>query len=277
MLKLMPDPKLYRQFAVKEIFQCRHISCVTSEEILVSDQYHNLILSNMAGKVLHKYETTRLDTCGSGIHTVNNKKELLFINENLNIYKASEHFQKSSKFKGTYSMWTAACLYCSPTTGDLLVGMDRIDERKSQVARYNQSGKQTQTIQNDSNGLELYMMPCFLTENNNGDVVVSDCGLPGAVVVTDRDGRHRFSYTGLTSKLWPRGICTDALSHILVCDSFTHSVVMISEDGQLLSQLPMKLHGLHDPFGLAYDRKTHRLFVGSVVNNKICVFEYLTK
>uniref|UniRef100_K1QSB8 Uncharacterized protein n=1 Tax=Magallana gigas TaxID=29159 RepID=K1QSB8_MAGGI len=59
------------------------------------------------------------------------------------------------------------------------------------------------------------MEPNYITENNNGDIAVSDYD---AVVVTEREGRHRFSYTGhpAESVLRPRGICTDALSHILV-------------------------------------------------------------
>lgn len=71
----------------------------------------------------------------------------------------------------------------------------------------------------DSEGLELYNGPHKITENNNEDVVVSD--LSGAVVVTDSGGRHRFSYTGHPpgSGMLPSGVCTDALSRILVCDS----------------------------------------------------------
>lgn len=59
------------------------------------------------------------------------------------------------------------------------------------------------------------------------------------VIVTDLGGTYRFSYTGqlLGSKLVPRGICTDALSHILVCDQITKTVLMIDRDGHFLSSL----------------------------------------
>lgn len=60
-----------------------------------------------------------------------------------------------------------------------------------------------------------------------------------AVVVTEREGRHRFSYTGHTSGsgLLACGICTDALSYILVCDNRTETVHMIDKDGEFLSHL----------------------------------------
>lgn len=57
------------------------------------------------------------------------------------------------------------------------------------------------------------------------------------VVVTDCEGKHRVTYTGhpLQSELSPRGICTDALSHILVCDLKTETIQIIDKDGQFLS------------------------------------------
>lgn len=104
------------------------------------------------------------------------------------------------------------------------------------ITRYNQSGQQTQTIQHDNTGLELYKIPNHIKDKNNWDVVVSDNGA-GAVVVTERVGKHRFSYTRHPSgsKLEPRGISTDPLSHILVCEDRTQTVQMIDKDGQFLS------------------------------------------
>lgn len=88
------------------------------------------------------------------------------------------------------------------------------------MIRFDQTRQKTQTIQYDDTGLELYICPLYITENNNGDIAVSD---EGAVVVTDCGGKHRFSYISSQSgsPFEPRGIYTDALSHILVCDIFT--------------------------------------------------------
>lgn len=100
----------------------------------------------------------------------------------------------------------------------------------------------------------------------------------GAVVVTDREGIHRFSYTGQPPKLQlsPLGICTDALSHILVCDELTHAVQLLDKDGQLLSNLLIKPSGIISPSCLCYDFKTDLLWVGSDVNYSVCLYKYLT-
>uniref|UniRef100_K1QCM5 Tripartite motif-containing protein 3 n=1 Tax=Magallana gigas TaxID=29159 RepID=K1QCM5_MAGGI len=148
------------------------------------------------------------------------------------------------------------------------------------VTRYNQSGQLTQTIQNDNNGLGLYMEPNYITENNNGNIVVADCvGLFGAVVVTERGGKHRFSYTGHPpgSGLRSRGICTDAMSHILVCDSMNNTVQMLDQDGRFLSNFLTKSQEIVKPWSLSYDVNTHRLWVGSRDSNKVCVYRYITK
>lgn len=66
----------------------------------------------------------------------------------------------------------------------------------------------------------------------------------GAIVVTDRGGKYRFSYSGhpLGSHLQPRGICVDPLSHILLCDHLTSTVQMLDQDGPFLSYLLTKSH-----------------------------------
>eukprot|EP00105_Crassostrea_gigas_P026474 XP_011447453.2 PREDICTED: uncharacterized protein LOC105342260 isoform X1 [Crassostrea gigas] len=180
----------------------------------------------------------------------------------------------------TDSTWEPWCVYWSPSTGDLLVAMYNYRTMTGKVTRYNQSGQLTQTIQYNNTGRGLYSDPLYITENKNGDVVVSDSE-SRAVVVTERGGRHRFSYTGPPSgsRLWPRGICTDALSHILVCDRYTKTVQMINKDGRFLSHLLTEPQEMGDPCSLSYDVNTHRLWVGSGSrdNNKVCVYRYITR
>lgn len=129
----------------------------------------------------------------------------------------------------------------------------------------------------DSEGLELYNGPHRITENNNEDVVVSD--LSGAVVVTDSGGRHRFSYTGHPpgSGMLPSGVCTDALSRILVCDSGSKSIQLIDKNGHFQQCLLTTTQDEDMPSCLSYDIINNRLLVGSSQNNKICVYKYLTK
>uniref|UniRef100_K1PGT2 Brain tumor protein n=1 Tax=Magallana gigas TaxID=29159 RepID=K1PGT2_MAGGI len=170
------------------------------------------------------------------------------------------------------STWRPRCVCWSPFTGDLLVGMYIEEPNIGKVTRYNQSGELAQTIQYNDNELELYRGPRFITENNNGDIVVCD---DDALVVTDRDGRHRFSYTGhpLGSGLLPGGICTNALSHIFVCDSISKTVHMIDKDGQFLLHV-MEPQEEDEPCSLGYDVHTQSLWVGTLYNNTLSIYTF---
>ncbi|XP_065930888.1 uncharacterized protein [Magallana gigas] len=275
LLKLMSPPELLPSLTLTGVRCCYHISCVTSDRVWVSDRY-NLMLTDTTGVPLHRVEDSCSDLYG-GLHTVNSESELIYIDRNFNINKLSKDMKTTTTFiERTDSTWWPGCVYWSPSTGDLLVGMYNYDTETGKVTRYNQSGQLTQTIQNDNTGWELYRIPNYITENNNGDVVVSD---RGPVVVTERGGRHRFSYTGHPSGsgLRPRGICTDALSHILVCDGRTNTVQMIDRDGQFLSHLLIRPSGIFRPCSLSYDVNTHRLWVGSPYNNRVVIYRYITR
>lgn len=153
------------------------------------------------------------------------------------------------------------------------------------IFRFNRKGLLTQSQYPKEKSKCFTSTPKFITENNNGDVVVSALNQSspedksGAVVVTDQSGKTRFIYRGHSrrSELQPRGICTDALSHILVCDLKTHSVQMLNKDGKFLSYLLIRPTGIFTPSSLFYDSKTHHLWVGSIVKNTVCVYRYLSR
>lgn len=64
-------------------------------------------------------------------------------------------------------------MYWSSFAEDLLVGLFRSDINIDKVNRYNQSVELTKTIEHDQSGLELFSFSVFITENNNGDVLVT--------------------------------------------------------------------------------------------------------
>nr|XP_034319950.1 uncharacterized protein LOC105324523 isoform X2 [Crassostrea gigas] len=284
LLKLMSPPKLLHSLTLTGVRRCDHISCVTSDRVWVSDDRNNLMLTDTTGVPLHRVEDSCRDLYAyRGLHTVNSESKLIYIDRNYNINKLSKDMKTTTTFvERTDSTWEPWCVYWSPSTGDLLVGMYNNDTWTGKVTRYNQSGQLTQSIENDNTGQGLYSFPIYITENNNGNVVVSDFKNmygSGAVVVTERGGRHRFSYTGhpYGSVLWPWGICTDALSHILVCDFRTHTVQMLDRDGQFLSHLLIRPSGIFYPHSLSYDVNTHRLWVGSGYNNTVVIYRYITR
>uniref|UniRef100_K1QSC7 Tripartite motif-containing protein 2 n=1 Tax=Magallana gigas TaxID=29159 RepID=K1QSC7_MAGGI len=281
LLKLTSGAEFHQSLTVAGVGRCFHISCVTSDRVWVNDGRNSLILMDTTGIPLHRVEDSQ--SFLYGLHTVNSESELTYIDRKYNINKLSKDMKTTTTFiEKTNFTWEPRCVYWSPSTEDLLVGMCFIYTRTGKVTRYNKSGQLTQTILNDNNGQELYLQPNYITDNRNGDVVVSSYGsefVSGAVVVTERGGRHRFSYTGNQSGsgLEPRGVCTDALSHILVCDDTTKTVQMLDRDGQFLSHLLTKSQEMGEPWGLSYDVNTHHLWVGARDNNKVCVYRFITR
>ncbi|XP_061193937.1 uncharacterized protein LOC133202179 [Saccostrea echinata] len=267
---------LQKSVTVTGVSGCIHISRVSSDRVWIIDR-DNLILSNTAGDKLH--HLTGIDSDYGG-HTVNNDGDLIYIDSEYNVNKLStDKTLKTTLIKYNTAPWYPLCVYSSPSTGDLLVGMYNTDTwpYTGKVVRYNSTGEHIQTIQyNNNTGQGLYRDPIYITENHNGDVIVSDF-LRNAVVVTDRGGNHHFSYTGPPSgsELWPRGICTDALSHILVCDLYTKSVQMLDSDGNFLSQIQTSPHGIDRPWSLSYDDTTQLLWVGSDYNNTVNIYRVL--
>jgi hypothetical protein len=209
---------------------------------------------------------------------VNSGGELIYIDSKDNINKLSTDNTTVTTLLQYTSPWRPECVYCSPTTGQLMVGMYNYDTSTGKVTVYSDQLQPVLTIQHDNTGHSLYGGPCYITENRNSDIIVSDYSR--GVVVTERGGRHRFSYTGHPSGsgLYPLGICTDALSHILVCDDNTYTVQMIDKDGHFLSLLlTQQQHGIYRPEGLNYDDKTHLLWVGSWYNNRVRVYRYIQR
>lgn len=109
--------------------------------------------------------------------------------------------------------------------------------------------------------------------------MVSDSG--SAVVVTDHEGKDRFSYTEPPSRFQrePREICTDPLSNILVCDNVSESVHVIDKEGQFQSFLRFNTNPKKeklDIVGLSYNVHSQQLWIGSQ-DSKICVLRYFKK
>nr|XP_022289062.1 uncharacterized protein LOC111101074 [Crassostrea virginica] len=283
LLTLLSSPVVQKSLSVTGVKCCYHISCVTPDRVWVSDGKNIILTDTATGKQLHSVE----DSFGSwsGKHTVNCEGELIYIDKEYNIIKLCNDMETTTTLiKHTDTTWIPWCVYCSPSSGDLLVVMWRQDRYTfkvtGKVMRYDNTGKYKQTIPHDDNTPHtLYKSPLFITENNNGDVLVSDCD---SVVGTSREGVHCFSYTGPPSGsgLRPLGICTDVMSHILVSDLVTGTVQMLDRDGQFLSYVLTRhiAPGMdYTPHGLSYDVTTHAVWVGSLNNNTMSVCQYINR
>lgn len=282
LLKQMSNPTLYRSISTAAN-SCCHISCMTPSLYLVSNRNHLFLeeifdsFKNMKPLCIHHIDdlSSDLNIC-FGPHTIKSDMTLIYIDKNDNIIisnvkgKASKFIEKSDR------KWRPRCVHWSQSTGDLLVGLYKKykkNTRKGKVSRYNQAGQLTQTIKHKK--YNYYKYPIYITENNNGDIIVSD--FYGALVVTERGGKHRFFYTGHPSgsRLQPRGICSDVFSHILVCDLSTNSVHILDKNGQFLSHLLVGQSEEFIPLSLSYDANTHMVWVGSEGKNNVRVYNYI--
>ncbi|XP_062570165.1 uncharacterized protein LOC134232224 isoform X2 [Saccostrea cucullata] len=263
---------LQKSVTVTGISRARHISRVTSDRVWIND-IENLILTSITGKKLHHLTDIYSDV---GVHTVTRDGELLYIDKSGNINKLSTDNTVNILLIKYTVPWKPQCVYSSLSTGDLLVGMRNTDSKTGKVLRYNSKGEIIQTIQFDnSTGQGLYMEPIYITENRNGDVIVSD--LDRGVVVTDHGVKHLFTYTGSPprSGLSPLGTCTDALSHILVCDFNTDNIQISNQHGHFLSEISTSELRIYKPESLNYDDKTNLLWVGSFIDNKVNIYRVL--
>lgn len=268
-------PTILQWLRLKCVHKCVHISCVTTDRFWVSDDCC-LIFTNRAGDNLHCLRWIA-SAVNPGCHTVNCKGELIYIQ--LDIKKLSKDMKTTTiLIEKTNISGIPRCMYCSSITEDILIAIKDDDNfsARSNVVRYNQSGQLTQTIQHDNTGLDLFANPRYITENKNGGVVVSDFN---AVVVTDSEGRYRFTYTGQTleSEICTEGICTNAMSHILVCDTKSKTVHIIDKNGTYLSNLFMNMLGIFAPNSLGYNATDDTLWVGCKDRDIVCVYLYRPK
>ena len=134
-----------------------------------------------------------------------------------------------------------------------------------------------QEIYKDGQGNPIFtysLGSLFMSENNNGDICVSDNNAK-TVVVVEKTGRVRFRYDGRPARrkeaFDPTGIVTDALSQIIVVDYKNNCLHILDQDGQFLRCVDDC--GLEKPRGLSVDSEG-RLWVGCETG-KIKVIQYL--
>lgn len=279
MLKIIYPSVLHGQLSTSKanLNCCIHISCLPHNKVWICDK-SKLVLMDTSGVVYHRLNGIWNHVHITGLHSVNQNQELIYISSDSNLIKLSEDMKTMSIFfKREKSKWRPQCLVCSHSSGDVLVGMWEVGTDRGKIMRLNSIGEIKDTIEKDKNNDNLYKNPMFITENNNGDIVVSD--LNRCLVVTDRGGEHRFSYTGhpTGSGLTPCGICTDIFSNILVCDKRTNTVQMIDKDGAFMYFLLTESDGIFKPWGLCYDIISHLLWVGSDSNNVVKIFRYINR
>lgn len=151
------------------------------------------------------------------------------------------------------------CICISKKKGDLLVVIrDELQTIRHRVVRYD-TERNIHDIVLDGIERGLYLYPMYITENRNGDIIVSDHGKQ-AVVVVNSAGQDRFTIRKRNSVLLPCGVATDDYGNIHVVEySETNYIYVFDQDGFLSLLLDNK----EDSFwGLCLDDERN-LYVGN--------------
>nr|XP_034311356.1 uncharacterized protein LOC105342752 [Crassostrea gigas] len=266
-LSLSSSVTKVKEYTVPGVGCVYHISLGKSGRLWGSDDNGNLVETDLQGNQLQKIQTSGTD----GYHTVTQDGDLIYTDIKNKVINRITQDDTITKFIKTGD-WEPLSIHSSHINGDILVGMIKVIEAK--VTRYNKTGKEIQNIQRDNKGQELYRNPNYITENINGDICTSDYNKQ-AVVVVNKSGQHRFSYTGQGSVFWPFGICTDLLGHIIVCNGCfgNDSLDIIDQDGRFLSLLLTRQQGIRR-CGLCVDDENN-LHVRHCYTNRVTVYKYL--
>nr|XP_022314599.1 uncharacterized protein LOC111119076 [Crassostrea virginica] len=197
--------------------------------------------------------------------------DLIYADSKKHVIKRIKMDNKVTEFIKT-GEWEPLRIHSSKINGDILVGM--IKDGVAKVTRYNKTGRKIQSIQRDNKEQELYSNPDYITENINGDICTSDFGIR-AVVVVNKSGLHRFSYSGQQSGFRSYGICTDVVGHIIVCNICLENltVEILDQDGQFLRFL-LEEPDTFFPYSVCMDDENN-LHVGQYYTNKVTVWKYL--
>ncbi|XP_052699314.1 uncharacterized protein LOC128176806 [Crassostrea angulata] len=129
----------------------------------------------------------------------------------------------------------------SAASGDLLVCLRKDDQNK--VVRYSSTCTVLQEIQYDSQCQPLYKKTNYITENINGDIIVTDWDKK-AVIAVDRLGIFRYSYSGVTYST----VTTDFVGHVIVTDLSWNKIHMLDRDGRFLRYI-IPEGGIKNPRG----------------------------
>ena len=258
---------------VPELTSIRHISCLATNRVWISDNTSLICINLENMEKLHKVSVPK---DSYGCHTVNKKDELFFIDNDRKLVKLSNNLQECHPVLKVTNSWEPISVHFSTLTNTLLIGMI-IPLKKARVVRHIGSGQEEEDLKDVNDADKLYEAPAYITENKNGDVIVSDYKKK-AVIVVNSLGCHRFSYRGPPQghleELWPRGVCTDNQANILVSNFNSRSgaeLHVLDKDGRVLKMVVLDVTSRKKLFGMGSDLVKKTFMVGSSSDNTLYV------
>lgn len=245
------------------------VSCIGDEEIWTCGLDNIMRLYNIQGELVKSIQT-KSGNLPQDI-SVTRDGELIYVDHE----DRSVNLVNNKRIEAVVRLqWWKPCNVCCTSSGGFLVMMIKDENKQSRVLRY--TGSEKHTFQFNDNGKLLYSSGGmkYVSENKNQDICVAD-NKAQAIVVINKNGKHRFSYTGPPSasneSFDPVGITTDNHGQILTTDCRNHRIHILDQNGQFLRFIDNC--GLHTPWGLCVD--THnRLLVAESKSGLIKEIRY---
>lgn len=158
----------------------------------------------------------------------------------------------------------------STASGDLLVCLNKDDQSK--VVRYSSTYTVLQEIQYDSHCQPLYTTANYITENVNGDIIVSDLD-KCAVIAVNRLGIFRYAYSGNDKRLLANTVASDIFGHVFVSDFMGIKIHMLDKDGRFMRYI-IPEEGIKDPRGVCINGHGE-LIVGECKTGLAKIIKYI--
>ncbi|XP_076078633.1 uncharacterized protein LOC143048703 [Mytilus galloprovincialis] len=188
-LKVSDKPKLIRSVPTPMV--PTSVCTLPGDQFWVCGQDNMIARINMDGEVL---ETVDLPiSLPANDISITNDGELIFTEGKpgkVTIFKEG----RRETFIDVGPQWHPSGLHCTKS-GDILVTMSDDSYTNYKIVRYT-DGKRVQEIQNYDNGKPLFQPGLgllFITENNNGDICVSDTN-GRVIIVFNKFGNFKFIY-----------------------------------------------------------------------------------
>nr|XP_022301797.1 uncharacterized protein LOC111109841 [Crassostrea virginica] len=128
-------------------------------------------------------------------------------------------------------------------SGDLFACLLKDDQSK--VVKYSSTGTVLQEMQYDLQGQPLYQFALYITENVNGDIIVTDFK-KRIVIAVDRLGIFRYKYLGKKNDFYAMSVVTDSVGHVYATDFEKDKIHMLDRDGRFLRYI-IPEGGIEDP------------------------------
>ena len=165
------------------------------------------------------------------------------------------------------------------SSGDLLLCLRKDDQSK--VVRYNSNGTVLQEIQYDSQCQPLYQLAWYITENVNGDVIVTDLK-KNLVIAVDRLGVYRYSYggkmraLGVSKNIDVCSLASDSIGHVIITDFQGDKIHMLSQDGNFLRYIIPHSMEIKFPRALCI-LDNDKIIVGECISGLAKIIKFIKK